>query len=418
MKEKRLIIVGGGVIGLCSAYYAMQRGHRVTIVDRGAPDHDCCSLGNAGLVSPSHIVPLAAPGMVSLGLRMMLNPEGPFSLRPRLSFELFNWAWKFFRASSAAHVLRGAPVLRDLSLASRRCFEELAEISGNGFGLVKKGLLVLCRTERALIHESATAIYANGLGIEAQVLTPEETARRMPELELSIAGSVYFPIDCHLSPTLFMGTMTRELERGGVEFVWNTEINGWRTSGRRVTGVVTGTDPLSADEFVLAGGAWSSRLASGLGLRLPMQAGKGYSLTLEHPKRMPDVSSILNEARIAVTPMGSKLRFAGTMEIVGMDSSINAARIRGILKSIPKYFPEFSESDFRETPVWSGLRPCSPDGLPYVGRVRNFENLCIATGHAMLGLSLGPITGKLVSEIVSGESPSVSIELLSPDRYA
>lgn len=416
--SKEVLVVGGGVIGLCTAYYAMLKGHRVTVVDRGPPDHDCCSHGNAGLIVPSHFVPLAAPGMVALGLRMMLDPEGPFSLRPRLSWELYDWAWKFFRASTTSHVNRAAPVLRDLSLASRKCFEEFSNTSGNDFDLAKKGLLVLCRTERAFMHESSLANYAKDLGIEAEVLCPEETARLEPGLEMAIIGSVYFPIDCHLSPKRFMQRMTRDLERGGVQFLWNTEISGWRTSGKRIIGARTEEHSLAADEYVLAGGVWSPCLARELGLTIPMQAGKGYSLTIENPKRMPEICSILNEARIAVTPMGSSLRFAGTMEIAGIDPSINPARVRGMIKSISKYFPEFDEGDFRDTPVWSGLRPCSPDGLPYVGRTAKYDNLSIAAGHAMLGLSLGPVTGKLMSEIISGETPSIQIELLSPDRYS
>src|SRR4051794_9331824 len=154
---KSILIVGGGVIGLSTAYYCLQKGHRVTIVERGAPSHNCCCQGNAGMIVPSHFVPLAAPGMVSLGLRMMWNPESPFYIKPRLSADLLSWAWKFYQASNAEHVRRSAPLLRDLSLASRQCFEELSEIPNNDFGLVKKGLLMLCKTEHALHEESKTA---------------------------------------------------------------------------------------------------------------------------------------------------------------------------------------------------------------------------------------------------------------------
>ena len=155
-----------------------------------------------------------------------------------------------------------------------------------------------------------------------------------------------------------------------------------------------------------------------LRLKLPLQAGKGYSLTLQNPKRLPAISCILTEARVAVTPIGSSLRFGGTMEIAGLDESLNPARVRGIIKSVPRYFPEFGPDDFREVPAWRGLRPCSPDGLPYVGRFGRYANLSIAAGHAMMGLSLGPITGKLLAEILSGEAPSIPTQLLSPDRYA
>jgi D-amino-acid dehydrogenase len=414
---KSILVIGGGVIGLCTAYYALRKGHRVTVVERGPPDHDCCSLGNAGMVVPSHFVPLAAPGMVALGLRMMFNPESPFYIRPRWSKELLGWAWKFYRAATAAHVARSAPLLRDLGLASRRCFEELAELPGHDFGLVKKGLLMLCKTEHTLHEEKKTARAAHQLDLPAEVLTPEDAARLDPAVRMDIAGAVYFPLDCHLSPQRFLAALTRAVEDHGVTVRWSTPVTGWRVAPGRIEAVRTAHGELSADEYVLAGGAWSPEVARGLDVRLPMQAGKGYSITLPRPRRLPSICSILTEARVAVTPMGEALRFGGTMEIVGLDESINPARVRGIVKAVPKYFPEFGPEDFRGLPVWRGLRPCSPDGLPYLGRFGRYANLSVATGHAMMGVSLGPITGKLMAEILSGEKPSVDVAALSPDRY-
>jgi D-amino-acid dehydrogenase len=426
-ESKSILIIGGGVVGLCTAYYAMQKGHRVTIVERGAPDHDCCSLGNAGLIVPSHFVPLAAPGMVSLGLRMMFNPESPFYVRPRLDADLLRWGWKFCRAANAHHVARSAPLLRDLLCASRRCFEELAQQWSNDFGLVQKGSLMLCKSERALEEEAKTAERARALGIPAEVLTAQQTADLEPNVRMDIAGSVYFPLDCHLIPQQLVARLERALEESGATFCWSTEVTGWRVSGQRIEAVQVCSSALrrdyergelKADEYVLAAGSWSPQVARRLGIRLPMQAGKGYSLTLPNPKQKPHIPCILTEARVAVTPMGDALRFGGTMEIAGMDTSINPARVRGILKSVPQYFPDFSPDDFRNVPAWCGLRPCSPDGLPYVGRFQRFTNLSVATGHAMLGVSLAPITGKLLAEVLSDEPPSIGLEMLSPERYA
>src|SRR5262249_24424949 len=154
----------------------------------------------------------------------------------------------------------------------------------------------------------------------------------------------------------------------------------------------------SADEYVLAAGSWSPGLARGLRLRLPMQPGKGYSITLPQPKRLPALPLNLAEARVAATPMGSTLRFAGTMELAGLDTSLNATRVNAIREAVPRYLPDLGPADFEGVPAWSGLRPCSPDGVPYIGRSGRYSNLCIATGHTMMGVSLGPITGKLVSE--------------------
>lgn len=414
--SKSILIIGGGVIGLCCAWYAQQAGHCVTVVERGAPDHDSCSLGNAGMIVPSHFTPLAAPGMVGLGLRMMLNPESPFTIRPRLEGDLLRWGLAFARAANAEHVARSAPLLRDLHLQSRRCYEELAEERGNDFGLVKKGLLMLCQSEHTLKEEAHVAASAKRLGLPADVLTPEETARLDPNIRMDIAGAVYFPQDCHLSPQKLVAGLTRSLAANGVTFLWSTEAQRWRTEQRRIQAVRTSQGDLPADEIVLAGGAWSAKLAKSLGLRLLLQAGKGYSITLPQPRQLPTICSILTEARVAVTPMGETLRFGGTMEITGLDMSVNPARVNGIIKSIPKYFPDFTPDDFRDLPVWTGLRPCSPDGLPYIGRAARYSNLVVATGHAMMGVSLAPVTGKIVADILSDKKPSIDIELLSLAR--
>ena len=175
--SKSILIVGGGVIGLCTAYYALQKGHQVTVVERGAADHDCCSLGNAGMIVPSHFVPLAAPGMVGLGLRMLPNPEGPFAFHMPPSAEMLRWSWKFYQAANARNVERAAPVLLALNLASRRCYEELAALPGGDFGLVQKGLLMLCRSAHGVAEEAHVAQMARTLGLPAEVLTPEEAAR-------------------------------------------------------------------------------------------------------------------------------------------------------------------------------------------------------------------------------------------------
>ncbi|HEY0455324.1 MAG TPA: FAD-dependent oxidoreductase, partial [Verrucomicrobiae bacterium] len=250
---KSVLIIGGGVIGLCTAYYALQKGHKVTILERGTSQHDCCCRGNAGMIVPSHFIPLAAPGMVTLGLRMMANPESPFYIKPRLSAGLVGWAWKFFRACNADHVNRSATLLRDLSLASRQCFDELSQITANDFGLVKKGLLMLCKTEHALAEETKTAARSNQLGIPAELLTPEKTAALEPGLKMDIAGSIYFPLDCHLTPDRFLASLTKLIRASGGDFSFETQVNGWRTSSRQIDAVTTNKGEFRADEFVIAG---------------------------------------------------------------------------------------------------------------------------------------------------------------------
>jgi len=415
--SKRVLIIGGGVIGLSVAYACARRGLMVTLVERNGAERDGCSFGNAGMIVPSHFVPLAAPGMVALGLKWMWNPESPFYIKPRLDAELFEWAHKFWRAANPAHVRRSAPLIRDLSFASRTLFEEFAAQTGNDFGLITKGLVMLCKTAPALEHEAAFAAQANGLGVPAQVLDAKALAQLDSGATMDVAGGVYFPKDCHLSPQKFLAAWQNECAKLGVEFSWNTAVTGWRISGGRIDAAVTSRGECGADEIVLCGGSWSPEIAHGLGLKIPVQAGKGYSLTLPKPRQLPQICSILTEARVAVTPMGNTLRVGGTMEIAGLNEDINPRRIKGIVNALPRYYPEFRAEDFAGIQPWHGLRPCSPDGLPYLGRTAMFANLSLATGHAMMGLSLAPVTGQLIATILSNEKPQWDLSLLSPDRY-
>ena len=418
---RSVLIVGGGVVGLCIAYYAMQEGHNVTILERGKADHDGCSLGNAGMVVPSHFVPLAAPGMVAYGLRAMLHPESPFYVRPRLDPDLIRWGLLFQRSATKAHVERAAPALTALHLASRGCYEAFADLFGGAFRLTRRGLLMLCKEEKTLHEEGELVPKAIALGMPAQLLSAAESAALDPGIEMDIAGSVYFPMDCHFNPSEFVGLLTEAIVRGGVQIVWGTEVTGWRTAeggGGDITEVVTSAGEYRADEVVLAAGSWSPSVARDLKLDIPLQAGKGYSVTVAAPKQLPEICSILTEARVAVTPMGRSLRFGGTMEITGLDESVSRPRVNGILNSIPKYFPAFAGEDYSHLPVWKGLRPCSPDGLPYVGRAPRYRNLTVATGHAMMGMSLAPITGKIVAALLAGTPVPVDIDLLRVDRFS
>ncbi|MCS6777696.1 MAG: FAD-dependent oxidoreductase [Chloroherpetonaceae bacterium] len=417
-QEHTVLIIGGGIIGLCTARYLRQDGHRVVLVERGAPDHDACSCGNAGMVVPSHFVPLAAPGIPAYALRMMLRPDSPFGLRLRPRPDLFRWGMAFLKASRHNHVARAAPLLRDLSLRSRQLYIELAQQEGNAFGLTRKGLLTLCRTEHALRHERELATQAQQLGLDAEVLSPEEVARLEPGLHTRVAGAVLFPQDCHLQPEALVTTLTRRLQACGVTFLWSTEVTGWQTVRDRVQAIRTSQGLLEADAFVLAGGVWSAQHNAALGLHLLLQAGKGYSLTLPHPPQRPERCVILTEARVAVTPMGQSLRFGGTMEIAGLDASVNTRRVQGLIRSIPRYFPAFTPEHFQHIPTWTGLRPCSPDGLPYIGRTRRYANLYVATGHAMLGVSLAPVTGQILADLLADRPPCCDLTLLSPDRFA
>jgi len=417
--KRRLLIIGGGIIGLATAHYCNRRGWAVTVVERRGAQRDGCSFQNAGMIVPSHFIPLAAPGMVALGLKWMGNPESPFYIQPRASLELLDWLWKFWRAATPQRVARAAPLLRDLSFASRALYEELAAATDNDFGLVQKGLLMLCRTPHGLAEEAKTAAQAVALGIPARVLDARQTAELDPNVRMSIAGSVYYPKDCHLQPDRLLAGLQSRLTAAGVQFLWDSEVTGWRTGPDRRIHTVRLADgrELVAEEYVLCGGSWSPGLVRDLGLKLPLQAGKGYSLTLPRPRQLPQICAIFTEARMAVTPLNGALRFGGTLEISGLNETINPARVRGIINAVPGYYPDFAPADFDGLQPWRGLRPCSPDGLPYLGRTAKYANLTLATGHAMMGMSLGPVTGSLVAEIISGVPPRIDLSLLSPDRH-
>jgi D-amino-acid dehydrogenase len=415
--SKHVVIIGAGVIGLSAAVECLRRGHRVTILEREGANHGGCSFGNAGMIVPSHFVPLAAPGMVALGLKWMWNAKSPFYIKPRLNWDLVAWAYRFWRASTPERVARAAPVLRDLHLASREAYARMAE-SGADFGLAQKGLLMLCKTAATLEEEGKFAERARALAIPATVLDAKETAALDPGATFDIAGAVHFPRDCHLVPERYMASLDRRVSAAGGMIRRNATVSGWVRSGSTIAAVRTDSDEIAADEFVLCSGAWSGEVVRELGLRLPMQAGKGYSVTLPDPVEVPQICSILTEARVAVTPMGGALRVGGTMELAGIHSRIDPRRVQGIVEALPRYYPKFRADHFANVKPWQGLRPCSPDGLPYLGRTNAARNVIVATGHAMMGLSLAPATGEIVGRLADGEPVPTQLELLNPDRYA
>ena len=413
--ERQLVIVGGGVIGFCTAYYALRAGLGVTVLEREPKEGDNCSMGNAGMVVPSHFVPLAAPGMIAKGLRWMLDPKSPFYVKPRLSPELARWGWLFYRHSTADHVAASRELLRDLNLESRRLFAELA--GECEFGWVPKGLLMLCNSAKGMDAEAELAKEAAEIGVEADIVDPAGAAKLDPGVRMSVQGAVHYKQDCHLNPRRFMQEIRRRVVELGGQIEYGVEIDRVQIKGSRVRAVSSGERKFEGERFVIAGGSWTAGLLRQVGLKLPLQAGKGYSLTLDQPPELPELCSIFSEAKVAITPMGSTLRFAGTMEVGGNDLSVNPMRVKGIVQSVPRYFPGFGEKDFEGIEPWAGLRPVSPDGIPYLGPVDGLENLHASTGHAMMGLSLGPVTGRLMADLLTGSRPFRPIEALAVGRF-
>ena len=429
--SRHVVVVGAGIVGLCAARELLRRGFEVTVVERDAGGHAGASHGNAGIIVPSHFVPLAAPGVVAQALRWVFDPMSPFYVRPRPSLELLGWGWRFWRSATADHVRRAAPLLLELNLASRRLYDEMVAELGADVGFAARGLLMLCRTERGLEEEAAMAARARELGLDARVLDAAAVRAMESDAELDVVGAVHVAEDAHLDPAALMRALRERLGREGVRFVVGAEVVGMREERGGVSVALRGgvadagvdradsvrADAVRADAAVLAGGSWSAPLGRELGLRLLLQPGKGYSLTLDRPSQFLRTAAILVEARASATLVGERFRIGGTMEVAGFDPRMNPARLEGIKRSALRFFPRLERSELDAATPWMGFRPVTPDGLPYLGRAPRHPRVVVAAGHAMMGLSLGPVTGRLVAELVAGEAPSVDLGLLDPARH-
>lgn len=410
-----ILIIGGGIAGLTSAYYLHKKGHQITILDKGELI-DNCSFGNAGMIVPSHFVPLASPGMIQQGIRWMFNSKSPFYVRPSLNPDLIGWGLKFLKHANAGHVSRSAVPLRDLSLLSKQLFEELSKEPNFEFELKSNGILAFYKTEKAAEEEAHLAKNAIELGLDMAVLNPAECRLLQPDLKLDVLGAVHYRNDGHLYPPMLMNALLNYLDRAGVTIRRNHEVTRVESEGKKITKVFTGNKVWEADQYVLAAGSWSPAIAKMMGLNISIMPGKGYSFLEKEPQGRMSIPALLCEARVAITPMNGGIRYSGTMELDKINSRINMQRVRGIVESVPEYFPDLKPELPVEKEIWYGFRPSSPDGLPYIGRSTKRVNLIVATGHGMMGLSLGPATGALVSQIVSAEQPEIDIRPFSPAR--
>ncbi|MEM6964957.1 MAG: FAD-dependent oxidoreductase [Bacteroidota bacterium] len=414
---KKVIVIGGGVVGLCSAYFLREAGHEVLLLEKGKLK-DGASFGNAGYICPSHAVPLAQPGMIAKGIRWMFNPESPFYIQPKLDRDLISWGWKFYKHSTEQHVNKTKTVLRDLGWLSKKLYQEFSKKKDFEFAFEEKGLISLHQTPKGAQAQKHEAELLNKIGIDVKELSADEVQAMDPQIKMNATGAIYFTGDAHLYPHLFMQCLRDDLNKNDrSEIHFETEVQQLVFKNRKIKKAITSRGAFSADEYVICSGAWSPGLVKNLKINIPIQAAKGYNVTVKNPKVKPSHPYLLSEAKVAVTPMADDLRFAGTLEIAGINHRINPRRVQGILNAIPNFFPEFDLSDFKKAEPWAGLRPCSPDGMPYLGRLKYYDNLTVAAGHAMVGMSLGAGTGKIVAQIISDEQPEVMDTSLNPDRF-
>ncbi|MBD1396401.1 FAD-dependent oxidoreductase [Pontibacter sp. JH31] len=407
-------IIGGGIIGLFTAYYLTEAGFEVTILDKGDLK-DNCTLGNAGMLVPSHIIPLASPGIIGKGLRWMMSSTSPFYIHPRLDRRLLQWCMLFYKAATPKHVAHSIPYLKNLNLLSKSLYLGIAEQHPE-IGLEEKGLLMLYKTAAGELEEKEFVHVARQHGLEAEILSLKEVQALEPNLELDVLGGVLFPGDAHLNPAALSGFLLRHLIDKGVQMKSHVQILDFAASGKKITTVITDQGDFAADHVMVCAGSWSGEVARKLKINLPMLGGKGYSFVADN---LPAIQrpTILTEERVAVTPYGDKVRFGGTMEITPANSSINMNRVKGIHAAISRYYTNFDCPFPKQEDVWSGLRPCSPDGLPYIGYTQRWENVLFGTGHSMMGISLAPATGKVLTEQLLNRKESVMTDAFSPDRY-
>ena len=412
----KAIIIGGGVIGLFSAYYLKKSGWDVEVLDKGDLT-DNCSYGNAGYISPSHFVPLASPGMVGQGIRWMFNNKSPFYVKPALNPDLISWGLKFARNCTQKHVDRSAWALRDAMVLSNQLYHQFEKDSGIDFCLEDKGIFVLFKTEKVAEHERHLVEKATNLGLDAQFLTADETRAMQPDIEMDILGSVLYRCDSHIYPNMLMKGLIKHLEQMGVKLRRNEEVTAIHHENNKITGVTAGGKAYTGDAYLLAGGSWSPAIAKLAGLKLPLMPGKGYSFMIHKPVKKMTIPAILAEARVAITPMNGSIRFGGTMEVRKINKEVSMNRVEGIVEAVPKYFPEFKMPMPDPKDVWFGFRPVSPDGLPYIGLSNKYKNLGIATGHAMIGLTMATATGKLMAEAFNGDKPTMDTGIFSVGRF-
>lgn len=410
-----ITIIGAGIIGLCSAYYLTKQGFKVTLLEQGDLINNCSS-GNAGMIVPSHFVPLAAPGMISKGIKWMFDSKSPFYVKPSLNPKLISWGLKFWKYSNQQHVDRVAEPLRDLHLLSKELYDDLAKEPELNFGLEKKGILMLYKNQATGDEEIHMAKKAQQLGLDVGILSAKETQDLEPDTKLAVLGSVHYRCDAHLYPNDLVKQLVTYLKAKGTEIITNCKVTGLATANGELKTIHTTKDDYTADTVVMTGGSWLPELAQQANLNIPIMPGKGYSFMVE-PFHQIHHPALLLEARVAVTPMNGQIRFGGTMEIAPINHKVNMNRVQGIVNSIPQYYPDYHVAVPKVDKIWYGFRPCSPDGLPYIGFSKGLKNLIVAGGHGMMGVSLAPITGKLVAELVTGSKLSTDISIYNAERF-
>ena len=418
MNERaEVLVVGGGPVGVCCALELAKAGAATVLLER---ESEICppvsgAYANCGLLVPSDSTPLAAPGVLGQGLRWMLDSSSPFYIAPRPSPALARWLWLFRAACSAERAQAAAPILRALHVESARLHDELAAAHGERWHFHHGGELQVFESAAGLATAAADVESARALGTRVDEVTAQEARRLFPSLQCELAGAFLFPEDGHLDPMLFTRAIAGSAADAGATVVTGAEVLALEPTADGVRAVTTRGD-FVAGQVVLATGAWTPLLTRGLALRLPIEPAKGYSVDVDRPADFPELPLYLGDAHIVLTPLEDKLRLGSTLELSGWDMRVRPKRVAYLREAGRRAIGLPAHGPVRQ--LWRGPRPVTPDGLPAIGRVPGRERVILAAGHCMLGLSLGPVTGRLVAELAAGSSPTLDLTPLSPARWS
>jgi len=399
------VIVGGGVIGAGAAHYLASAGWRVTILDANRFGSGC-SHANCGLVCPSHVLPMAAPGAIWNVLKTMFQPRSPVRLKPRIDFALWRWLLRFAFRCNKRDMLAAAPGIKALLDSSHTLFRELLCDERMNVEWEENGLLFVFQTKEPFEHFAETnALLAEHFNAPARRLDADELVEFEPTLKRGLAGGWHYAGDAQLRPDRLMRAWKQALEQRGVRIQEECNVQGVVADGRKAKGVRTSQGDIEGDAVVVATGAWTPKLRSLVGVALPIQPGKGYSLTMPRPAECPRTPMIFEEHRVALTPFSSGLRLGSMMEFNGYDARLDRDRLTILRDGAAHYLR--MPTDAPAVEEWWGWRPMSVDGNPFIDRAPAFDNVWVAAGHSMLGLSQAPATGRLLAELMTTTAPHI-----------
>lgn len=411
---EQVVVVGGGVIGAACAHYLSRAGRSVTLIEQRTFGSGC-SHGNCGYVCPSHILPLARPGALQDTIKTLFARNSPLLVRWRLDPAMWRWFWQFARKCNRRDMLQAGHAIQALLTSSRTLYDQLVADTLSDIEWETQGLLLVFHSQRGMDRYAATDhLLRREFDMGATRYDSAGLQALEPSLNRDVAGAWHYLTDAHLRPDKLMLAWQRVLTAQGVAIREQCQLRDLLVDGRLVRGVVTSQGEIRADQVVVAAGAWTPLLGRLLGVPIPIQPGKGYSLTMPRPKLCPRHSMIFEEHHVAATPMVSAFRIGSTMEFTGYDAGLTPARLQILRDAAAIYLREPHTEPVVES--WAGWRPMTPDGLPMIGRVPAAENLLVAAGHGMLGVSMSPSTGLLVAEIASGKTPHIDPAPYALDR--